>query len=52
MALHGKITAALAGSTTALTSLASAAVNLPIVWKTTKNKSCHEGIDHRDGHRY
>jgi hypothetical protein len=39
MALHGKITAALADSTTALTSLVSAAMNLPIVWKTTKNKS-------------
>jgi uncharacterized membrane protein (DUF4010 family) len=39
MANHGKITAALAGSTTVLTSLASAAVNLPIVWRTTKNKA-------------
>jgi uncharacterized membrane protein (DUF4010 family) len=39
MAMHGKITAALAGSTTVLTSLASAAVNLPIIWKTTKNKA-------------
>jgi len=39
MAMHGKITAALAGSTTVLTSLASAAVNLPIIWKTTKNKT-------------
>jgi uncharacterized membrane protein (DUF4010 family) len=39
MAMHGKITAALAGSTTVLTSLASAAVNLPIVWRATKNKA-------------
>jgi energy-converting hydrogenase Eha subunit A len=37
--MHGKITAALAGSATVVTSLASAAVNLPIVWKTTKNKA-------------
>ena len=39
MAMHGKITAALAGSATVVTSLASAAVNLPIVWKTTKDKA-------------
>ncbi|MGA8442849.1 MAG: DUF4010 domain-containing protein [Candidatus Sulfotelmatobacter sp.] len=39
MAMHGKITAALAGSATVLTSLASAAVNLPIVWRTTKDKA-------------
>jgi uncharacterized membrane protein (DUF4010 family) len=39
MAMHGRITAALAGSTTVLTSLASAAVNLPIIWRTTKDKS-------------
>jgi hypothetical protein len=39
MAMHGKITAALAGSATVLTSIASAAVNLPIVWRTTKDKS-------------
>ncbi|MGC1474489.1 MAG: DUF4010 domain-containing protein [Terriglobales bacterium] len=39
MAMHGKISAALAGSTTVLTSLASAAVNLPIVWRTTRNKA-------------
>jgi hypothetical protein len=37
--MHGKITPALAGSATVLTSLASAAVNLPIVWRTTKNKA-------------
>jgi uncharacterized membrane protein (DUF4010 family) len=39
MAMHGKITPALAGSATVLTSIASAAVNLPIVWRTTKDKS-------------
>jgi uncharacterized membrane protein (DUF4010 family) len=39
MAMHGKITAALAGSTTVLTSLASAGVNLPIVWRTTRDKA-------------
>jgi uncharacterized membrane protein (DUF4010 family) len=39
MARHGKITAALAGSATVVTSLASAAVNLPIIWKTTKDKT-------------
>src|SRR6202167_5532125 len=39
MAMHGKITAALAGSTTVLTSLANAGVNLPIVWRTTRDKA-------------
>ena len=39
LAMHGKITAALAGSATVLTSLTSAAVNLPIVWKATKDKA-------------
>lgn len=39
LAMHGRISAALAGSTTVLTSLASAAVNLPIVWRATKNKA-------------
>jgi uncharacterized membrane protein (DUF4010 family) len=39
MAMHGKISPALAGSATVLTSLASAAVNLPIVWRTTKDKA-------------
>jgi uncharacterized membrane protein (DUF4010 family) len=38
MAMHGKISAALAGSATVLTSLASAAVNLPIVWRMADNK--------------
>jgi uncharacterized membrane protein (DUF4010 family) len=39
MAMHGKITPALAGSATVVTSLASAAVNLPIVWRTTRDKT-------------
>lgn len=38
MAMHGKISASLAGSVTVLTSVASAAVNLPIIWKSTKDK--------------
>jgi uncharacterized membrane protein (DUF4010 family) len=44
MAMHGKITAALAGSATVLTSLASAAVNLPIIWRTTRDKSAARGV--------
>jgi len=39
MAMHGKISAALAGSATVLTSLSSAAVNLPIVWRTTRKRA-------------
>ena len=39
MAMHGRMSPSLAGSATVLTSLASAAVNLPIVWQTTKNKA-------------
>lgn len=39
MAMHGKISPALAGSTTILASLSSVVVNLPIVWRTTKSKS-------------
>jgi uncharacterized membrane protein (DUF4010 family) len=39
MAMHGKISASLAGNATVLTSLASAAVNLPIVWRTIKDKA-------------
>jgi hypothetical protein len=42
--MHGKITAALAGSATVLTSLASAAVNLPIVWRTTKDKTIMKAL--------
>ena len=38
MAMHAKITPALAGSATVLTSLTSAAVNLPIVWRIIKDK--------------
>jgi uncharacterized membrane protein (DUF4010 family) len=44
MAMHGKITAALAGSTTVLTSLASAGVNLPIVWRTTRDKAVTKAL--------
>ena len=39
LAMHGKISAPLAGSTTVLASLASAAVNLPIVWQAAKDKA-------------
>jgi uncharacterized membrane protein (DUF4010 family) len=39
LAMHGRISASLAGSTTVLTSLASAAVNLPIVWRATRNRA-------------
>lgn len=39
MAMHGKISPSLAGSATVLTSLASAVVNLPIVWRTIKDKT-------------
>jgi uncharacterized membrane protein (DUF4010 family) len=39
MAMHGKISASLAGSATVLTSLTSAVVNLPIVWRTTRDKT-------------
>ncbi len=38
MAMHGKISPSLAGSATILASLASAAVNLPIVWRTTGSR--------------
>ena len=39
MAMHGKISPALAGSATVLTCLASAAVNLPILWRATKERA-------------
>jgi uncharacterized membrane protein (DUF4010 family) len=39
MAMHGNISPALAGSTTVLASLSSAAVNLPIVWRAAKNRA-------------
>ncbi|HET9184056.1 MAG TPA: DUF4010 domain-containing protein [Candidatus Angelobacter sp.] len=38
MAMHGQISASLAGSATVLASLSSAAINLPIVWRTTTEK--------------
>jgi uncharacterized membrane protein (DUF4010 family) len=38
MAMHGKISPALAGTVTIVSSLASALVTLPIVWKTVANK--------------
>jgi uncharacterized membrane protein (DUF4010 family) len=38
MASHGKISPSLAGGVTILTSLTSAVVSLPIVWKTIKDK--------------
>ena len=38
MAMDGKISAPLVGSAPCLTSKASAAVNLPIVWRAAKNK--------------
>jgi uncharacterized membrane protein (DUF4010 family) len=44
MAMHGKITAALAGSATVITSFTSAAVNVPIVWKTTKDKAVMKAL--------
>src|SRR6202451_3061800 len=44
MAMHGKITAALAGSATVRTSFASGAVNLPIVWRTTKDKAVTKAL--------
>jgi len=39
MAMHGKITPSLAGSVAIISSLASAVVSLPIVWRTIKNKA-------------
>ncbi|PUZ24645.1 Uncharacterized membrane protein, DUF4010 family [Chitinophaga costaii] len=39
MAMHGKITASMAGSVAILSSLASAAINLPIVWRSIKDKA-------------
>ncbi|HEY0176237.1 MAG TPA: DUF4010 domain-containing protein [Pedobacter sp.] len=38
MASHGQITASIAGSVAILSSLASAVINLPIIWKTIKDK--------------
>jgi uncharacterized membrane protein (DUF4010 family) len=39
MASHGKISAAVAGSVAVISSLSSAAVNLPIIWRTVKDQS-------------
>jgi uncharacterized membrane protein (DUF4010 family) len=39
MAMHGKISPALAGSVAIVSSLASAVVNVPIVWRTIKDKA-------------
>jgi uncharacterized membrane protein (DUF4010 family) len=39
MAMHGKISASLAGSVAIVSSLASAVVSLPIVWRTIKDKA-------------
>ena len=39
MAIHGKISASLAGSATIFASIASAGVNLPIIWRTVKHKA-------------
>jgi uncharacterized membrane protein (DUF4010 family) len=44
MAMHGQISASLAGSSVVLASLASAAVNLPIVWRTTNNKPAFRSL--------
>ena len=39
MAMHGKISPALAGSVAIVSSLASAVINLPIVWRTVQDKA-------------
>jgi uncharacterized membrane protein (DUF4010 family) len=39
MATHGQITASVAGSVAILSSLASAVINLPIIWKTIKDRA-------------
>jgi len=39
MAMHGKITASLAGNVAIISSLASAVVNLPLVWRSIKDKA-------------
>jgi uncharacterized membrane protein (DUF4010 family) len=39
MAMHGKISPGLAGSVAIVSSLASAVVNLPIVWRTIKDRA-------------
>jgi uncharacterized membrane protein (DUF4010 family) len=39
MAMHGKISPSLAGSVAIISSLASAIINLPIIWRTIKDKA-------------
>ncbi|HEY2912409.1 MAG TPA: DUF4010 domain-containing protein [Candidatus Angelobacter sp.] len=39
MAMHGQLSPSSAGSAAVLASLASAVINLPIVWRTTKDKT-------------
>ena len=39
MAMHGKITASLAGNVAIISSLASAVINLPLVWRSIKDKA-------------
>ncbi len=39
MAMHGKISPGLAGSVAIVSSLASAVVNLPIIWRTVKDRA-------------
>lgn len=39
MAMHGKISPALAGSVAIVSSLASAAINLPIIWRIVRDKA-------------
>lgn len=39
MASHGKVTASIAGDVAVLSSLASTVINLPIVWRTVKDKA-------------
>ena len=39
MAMHGQLSPSSAGSAAVLASLASAVINLPIVWRTTKDKA-------------
>jgi len=39
MAMHGKITASLAGNVAIISSLASAVINLPLVWRNIKDKA-------------
>ena len=38
MAMHGQISPNIAGSTAIISSIASATINFPIVWRTIKDK--------------